>query len=145
MLRTILTAALLLFASVLGASAQNVMCATQVCAAPVHYLSAATTNATSVKAAPGAVYNLVAINTTATVYYLKLYDKAVAPTCNTDVVLQTFPVPPTPASGSPAPLMLTSNVGIGFNNGIGFCLTAAIADNDNTAAATGVAINFNYR
>lgn len=140
-----LFAALALLLVAPSAMAQNMMCATQICAQPKHYLSAASNNATVVKAAPGAVYNVVAVNTTDTVYYLKLYDKATAPTCGTDPVIQTYPVPPTPASGSPAPLALSSTVGVGFNNGIGFCLVGGIADNDNTSAATGVAINFSYR
>lgn len=128
-----------------AASAQNYFCGTQICANPVHYLSAASNNATNVKPAPGALYNLIAVNTTATIYYLKLYDKATAPTCGTDIPVHTLPVPPTPASSSPAPLVLDSTVGINFNSGIGFCLTGGIADNDNTVAATGVAINFGFR
>lgn len=136
-------AALLIAAS--SAAAQNNMCATQLCMAPVHYLSAASTNATAVKAQPGAVYSIVAQNTTTTIYYLKLYDKATAPTCASDPVKATIPLPATPAAGTGIAVVIDYTVGLGFNAGIGFCLTAGIADNDNTNAATGVAINFGYR
>jgi hypothetical protein len=111
-------------------------------ATPAHYLSAASTNATNVKASAGNVYALAVINTTATLYYLKLYDKATAPTCNSDAVLQTYPVP---ASTAGAGFVLPLNVGMSFSAGIGFCLTGGLADNDNTNAATGVAINFVYK
>ena len=111
-------------------------------ATPVKYLSAASTNSTNVKASAGTVYSIVAINTTATMYYLKLYDKATAPTCNSDTVLGSYPVP---ASASGSGFAMSVPVGMAFSNGIGFCLTGAIADNDNTNAATGVAINFTYK
>lgn len=110
---------------------------------PVHYLSAATNNSTNVKASAGQLYNNVTvINTTATLYYLKLYDKATAPTCGTDTPVQTYPVP---ASTSGAGVVTPINVGMAFTTGIGFCLVAGLADNDNTSAATGVAINTCYK
>lgn len=111
-------------------------------ATPIKYLSAANTNSTNVKATAGTIYNLVAINTTATLYYLKLYDKATAPTCASDTVLQSYPVP---ASTSGNGLSVSTTVGIAFTAGIGFCLTGALADNDNTNAATGVVINIIYK
>jgi len=113
-----------------------------VAATPVHYLSAATTNSTNVKASPGTVFSVTAINTTATIYYLKLYDKATAPTCGTDTPVHTLPVP---ASATAAGLTVNPFLGLNFTAGIGFCLTGAITDADATAAATGVAINFGYK
>jgi hypothetical protein len=110
-------------------------------ATPVKYLSTASTNANNIKATPGTVYSIVAINTTATLYFLKLYDKATAPTVGTDVPVQTFPVP---ASVTGAGLVLTLPVGIAFLTGIGFALTGALADNDTTSAAAGIALSFSY-
>lgn len=136
-------AALLLLAGLhRPALAQNMSCATQICSKALHYLSTASTNATSVKATPGALYSVVAVNTSATVYYLKLYDKATAPTCASDTVVQTYPVPPNTAYN---PVVIPFTAPVGFQAGIGFCLTGGIADNDNTNAATGVAINLVFR
>jgi hypothetical protein len=109
---------------------------------PVHYLSAATTNSTNVKATAGTLLSLTAVNTTATLYYLKLYDKATAPTCGTDTPVHTLPVP---ASATGAGLTVNPFPGLNFANGIGFCLTGALADADATSAATGVAINLGYK
>jgi hypothetical protein len=114
--------------------------------APKKFLSAASTNSTLVMAGVGASGSIggpagvllktaVLGNTTATGYFLKLYNKATAPACGTDLPVQTFPVPP------------NQTVPIDFGNGaifplgLGFCLTGAIGDTDNTAAAAGVAIN----
>lgn len=106
-------------------------------------LSAASTNATSVKGSAGTLCSLTVINTTATLYYLKFYDKATAATCNSDTVLQTIPVP---ASLSGAGVAVpVGPYGWAFPTGITFCLTGALADNDNTNAATGVAINYSYK
>lgn len=105
--------------------------------APKRYLSAATNNATLVLGRASYVNLIVAVNTTATVYYLKFYNKATAPTCGTDVPVLVLPVPPNSAQ----PLQIPAPLGLNFPAGVGFCLVAGIADNDNTVAATGVAIN----
>jgi hypothetical protein len=107
--------------------------------APKHYLSAATNNSTLVLAGSSTVKMINVVNTTATIYYFKLYSKATAPTCGTDVPQLTFAVPAL-ATGGP-PIQVPIPDGLMFPLGIGFCLTAGIADNDNTAAATGVTIN----
>ncbi len=108
---------------------------------PVHVLSAASTNSTSVKGASGQLVGVVAINTTATIYYLKFYDTASAPTCNSSTVVLTFPVP-FGASSAGGGFVIPLPQATSFLNGIGICLTGGIADNDNTNAATGVAMNF---
>lgn len=104
---------------------------------PTHYLSTASNNATLVKTGQVTLASVLAVNTTGTVYYLKLYNKATAPVCGTDVPKWTIPVP---ASGGVA----SHNIAMGvlFPLGLGFCLVAGIADNDNTAAVAGIAINF---
>jgi hypothetical protein len=114
-------------------------------ATPAHYLSAASNNATNVKATAGTIYGLSLINTTATLYYLRLYDVATsAPTCSSATgVVQNIPIP---ANTAGAGVVLNfDGVGMLFANGIGFCLTGAFADNDNTNAATGVAVNLIYK
>lgn len=114
------------------------------CAAPLHFLSAASTNSTLVRGAPAALYSVVAVNTTAAIYYLKLYDKATAPTCGTDVPVATYPIPFGSAS-SGGGFVIGRGTAAGFNNGLGFCLTGGIADNDVANAAAGIAINLEVR
>lgn len=110
-------------------------------ATPAHYLSAASTNATSTKVSAGTLYGFTAINTTATVYYLKFYNKASAPTVGTDTPVLTYPVP---ASTSGAGLHISYPVGVAFGTGIAWALTGAAADADTTSAATGVTISMVY-
>lgn len=101
---------------------------------PYSFLSAASNNSTLVYRDRALIQNLIVINTTGTVYYLKLYDKATAPTCGTD----------TPTLRIPLPINAVTTAaieGMSFNNGVGFCLVGGLADNDNSNAATGVVIN----
>lgn len=101
---------------------------------PRHYLSAATNNSTSVTTSRTSLGWVVVGNTTATVYYLKLYSKATAPTCGTDTPLSTLPLP----ANQTVPLAISSTL---FPAGLGFCITAGLADNDNTSAVTGIVVN----
>jgi hypothetical protein len=107
--------------------------------APKHYLSTASTNCNLVQTGKVILRNVLPVNTTAVIYYLKLYDKATAPVAASDVPVLTLPVPVSTARAS-SPIFSVD--GFSFLNGMGFCLTGGIADNDNTNAATGVAINF---
>ena len=54
--------------------------------------NAATTNATSTKASAGTVYGIIVANASAETRYLKVYNKASAPTVGTDTPVLTFPV-----------------------------------------------------
>lgn len=103
--------------------------------APKKYLSAATTNSTLVLGRASYVNMIMAVNTTATIYYLKFYNKVTAPVCGTDVPVLTVPVLANSAVSLPVSL------GLNFSAGVGFCLVGGIADNDNSVAATGVVIN----
>jgi hypothetical protein len=105
-----------------------------------HFFSAATTNSTFVRGAEARMYTIVAVNTAAAVYYLKLYDKSSAPTCGTDVPVFTVPISFATA-GIPTVVTIPGD-GLFFQQGVGFCLTAAAADADTGAAATGVTISF---
>jgi hypothetical protein len=92
--------------------------------------SAATTNATSIKASAGTLYNVVANNTGAAVAYVKLYNLAAAPTVGTSVPALTIPVP---AGGSVSvPFGAT---GARFATGIALAITNLGTDADATAVA----------
>ena len=109
-------------------------------------LSAASNNATNVKSSAGVLCSLNLFNTTTTVYYLKLYNTSSAPTCASDTVLHTIPIPPASAAGEIGGVVPNLSVYAGaFSTGISYCLVANFADNDNTSAATGVLINYSYK
>lgn len=102
--------------------------------------SAATTNATSVKASQGVLVSVSVSNINAAARYLKLYNKATAPTVGTDVPVMTIPIP----AGTIASPYINAN-GVNFSTGIALAITAAAADSDTTAVAANeikVAINY---
>jgi hypothetical protein len=107
---------------------------------PAHYLSAASTNQINVKASAGTLLNVTAINTTATVYYLKLHDTASTPTAGTTAVVQCYAIPASTSGNG-----FTISVPMTFSSGIAFTLVGGIADNDTSNAATGVTVDFVYR
>lgn len=92
-------------------------------------LSAATTNATVVKASPGRVYVLQFVNNATTTRYIKFHDIATAPTVGTTAVYETIGIP----AGGSRSINLTS--GIYFASGIAYSITTNAADNDATAVA----------
>jgi hypothetical protein len=54
--------------------------------------SAATTNATNCKASQASVWGVRLVNTTTTIYYLRLYNLAAAPTCSSATgFMETIP------------------------------------------------------
>lgn len=109
---------------------------------PFTLISAASTNATSTKASPGTLYSIVAINLNAAVRYLKLYNKASAPTVGTDTPIMTFPIP---ASTTGAGLAIDWGPGVDFSIGIAFALTTGSASSDTGAvAASEIFINGVY-
>jgi hypothetical protein len=110
-----------------------------------HYFSAASTNSTLVQAGPRILAGFVATNTTTTAYYLKFYDKATAPTCNTDVPVFTIAVPSQPAGTTVGQISVWPYAGFAFLNGVGFCITGAAADADNTNAATGITLSLGVK
>jgi hypothetical protein len=92
-------------------------------------LSAATTNATSVKATPGRVVGYHLTNTTAAIKYFRLYNLAVAPTVGTSAPLSVIPI----SANSSAIYSIPG--GIAFATGISYAITGAAADLDATAVA----------
>lgn len=97
-----------------------------------YYTSLATTNARSVKSSAGQVYGVVATNLSASVRYLKLYNKASAPTVGTDVPVMTIPI----AAGAIVSLEIGAQ-GMRFNPGIACAITGGAADTDATVVAAG--------
>lgn len=93
-------------------------------------ISAASTNATSVKASAAELGFIFAYNANAAVRYLKFYDKASAPTVGTDTPVATLPIP----SGGGG-FMLNIPDGAAFPTGLAYALTTGIADADTGAVA----------
>lgn len=92
--------------------------------------SAATVNAVNVKATAGTIYSLIVSNINAAARYIKLYNKATAPTVGTDVPILTLAIP---ASGV---LSLDMGaLGLKFATGIGIGITTVNTDADATAVA----------
>lgn len=105
--------------------------------------SAASTNSTSVKGSAGNVYGYSIINTTATLYYLRMYNSSSAPTCSSATgFVETIPIP---ASATGAGVERWSTVPQGFTTGIGYCLTGGGGSTDNTNAATGIYLTILYK
>jgi hypothetical protein len=103
-------------------------------------ISAATTNATSVKGSAGQVYGWYLYNANAAVRYLKIYNKASAPTVGTDTPIMTIPIPP----GSAANVEYTN--GVAFGTGIAIAITTGVADSDTGAvAANEIIVNLLYK
>lgn len=109
-------------------------------AVPYKLISAASTNATLVKSSVSKVFYIAAFNLNAAARYLKLYDKATAPTVGTDTPKHVFMIP-----GGSSGFTLTLSVPAKFTNGIGFAITTGIADGDTGAVALNeVVVNLGY-
>jgi hypothetical protein len=92
-------------------------------------VSAATTNATNLKASAGNIYRIHLFNLAAYDVFLKLYDKASAPTVGTDTPVWTIPIK---SGGSFSEVF---NLGESFPTGIAYAITKLLADSDTTAIA----------
>jgi hypothetical protein len=93
--------------------------------------SAASTNAANVKATAGNVYTIFANNASAAAKYVRLYNKATAPTVGTDVPVRVITIP----ASSSKEIALT--VPLRFATGIGYAITGGAATLDATAVAAG--------
>jgi cephalosporin hydroxylase len=110
---------------------------------PGKLISAASTNATSVKGSAGKIGYLTASNINAAARYLKIYNKASAPTVGTDTPVHTFLIPGgTTGAGTNIPL---PSEGIALGTGIAFALTTGAADADTGAVASAeVIVNYGW-
>lgn len=106
-------------------------------------ISAATNNSTNIKASAGTVYSIHVCNSNAAIRYLKLYNKATAPTCGTDTPVMRFPL----TSGTAGFCRdISLPVGASFSLGIGMCIVTGVGDADNTAtAANEQSVNITYK
>lgn len=95
------------------------------------YISAANTNANNIKGSPGQVFDVEIDNVSASVRYVKLYNKASAPTVGTDIPVITLAVQPNNNR------RLQVENGIAFGLGISIAMTGGQADADTTAIAAG--------
>ena len=103
--------------------------------------AAGSTNGTSLKASAADMFGVMGYNAAATIRYLKIYNKASAPTVGTDTPFMTIPLAPTSAFNFtwPTPIYLST--------GLAFALTNLAADADTTAltAADIVGLNITYQ
>jgi len=90
--------------------------------------SAASTNLTLVKGSAGRVIGWRLYNNTASLRYVKFFNKATAPT-SSDVPLFTLILKPNEVAD------FDTAYGTAFSTGIGYSITGALADNDTTAVA----------
>lgn len=102
--------------------------------------SAASTNATVVKASAGDVFNVAAYNSNVAVRFLKLYNQATSPVVGTDTPVLTLALPPLSAISVP----LQSQY---FSAGIAIALTTGAADADTSAVGAGdiLGLNVSYQ
>ncbi|OQW34860.1 MAG: hypothetical protein A4E20_01400 [Nitrospira sp. SG-bin2] len=108
---------------------------------PAKLISAASTNATSVKASAGQIGYIMATNTNASARFLKLYNKASAPTVGTDVPVHTFLIP-----GNTSGFTINTGCGMEFTTGIAFAITTGVADSDiGAVAANEIVINYGWK
>lgn len=109
---------------------------------PFSRISTSSDNAVVIKAATAEVGGWYLTNNNAAPVYLKLYDKATAPS-NSDTPALRLEIPGNTA-GAGANIALTD--GIAFNTGLSMRLVAGMADNNNTAVtASDQLINIWYR
>lgn len=109
-------------------------------ATPFNLISAASTNATAVKAAAGTLYSISAYNNGASAAYLKIFNKATAPTVGTDIAVMIIYLPAAGGSNVVLPPM-----GVALSTGLSYCITGLGTTADTTAvAAAQVFVNGSY-
>ena len=113
----------------------------------VHRLVSAggSTNATLVNGGYTKLHYITLTCAAAAAKFLKVYDKASAPTVGTDTPIATFQLVPTGINGGRNEINFDANP-IHLKLGLAYALTGVLADNDTTAltAADVVAMNVVY-
>ncbi len=105
--------------------------------------AADTSNHANCKNAPGNLYGYEAINTSATLAYLRLYNLTTDPTCTSATgFIRSIPIP---ASATGAGVEVDFSVPVGYTTGIGYCVTATGANTNNGAPPAGVFITLRYK
>jgi hypothetical protein len=95
-----------------------------------------TTNSQLCQAGVSNWYGFWAVNTTGTLAYWRYYNLATAPTCSSSTGF-LFSVP-IPANTSGSGIVVVPPFPRNFSTGIGWCITGAGANNDNSNAPAGV-------
>lgn len=110
---------------------------------PVSTVSAASTNATSLKGSAGQVGHVTVTNINAAMRYLKFYNKATAPTVGTDTPVYVIPLPGgTTGTGATIPF----GAGLEFTTGIAWALTTGPTVADTGAvAASEIVVSIAYK
>ncbi len=127
-------------------STQSLVTATTGGATAFHLIAAATNNSTLVSTGAHTVYSAQLGGLGATPAYLKIYDKAVAPTCGTDIPIKTLIIPAAATAANGAGSNVSFSLGTRIANGLGICVTTGILDSDNTAvAAATFIVNIDYK
>lgn len=98
--------------------------------------AAATTNATSAKASAGYLHKVIGYNAAAAARWLKVYNKASAPTVGTDTPVMTLYLP------GQTSFALDLD-GVYFSTGIAYALTTGGADNDTGALTAADVLGLN--
>lgn len=106
-------------------------------ATPYFLNSAATTNSNLVLTGTSGLQAFFATNTGAGVAFVKLYNKATAPTVGTDVPEMIIPVPAAVAGVPGQAALPIGYSGFRFALGLGIGITGAVGDTDTTAVAAG--------
>lgn len=105
-----------------------------------HTVSAGSTNATSLKGSAGQVYEVCVNSNAAYPVFLKLFNKATAPTVGTDTPVKDIEA----QAGVPA--CMRTEEGFTFATGIAWALTKGIADSDATAVlASDATVEISYK
>lgn len=104
---------------------------------PYYLNSAATTNGALIITGTSGLAAFYATNTGATPAFVKLYNKATAPTVGTDIPEMIIPVPAAVSGVPGVATQIFSFIGMRFALGLGIAITGAVADSDTTAVAAG--------
>jgi hypothetical protein len=97
----------------------------------------ASTNGALILTGTSGLQALYATNIGATAAFVKLYNKATAPTVGTDVPEMVIPVPAAVAGVPGVVQIIPGFNGYRFALGLGIAITGAVADSDTTAVAAG--------
>lgn len=106
-------------------------------ATPYFVNSLASTNGALILTGTSGLQALYATNIGATAAFVKLYNKATAPTVGTDVPEMVIPVPAAVAGVPGVVQIIPGFNGYRFALGLGIAITGAVADADTTAVAAG--------
>ena len=106
-------------------------------ATPYILNSVAGTNGALILTGTSGLHAFYATNIGATVAFVKLYNKATAPTVGTDVPAMIIPVPAAVAGVPGVATLPIGHNGFRFALGLGIAITGGVADNDTTAIGVG--------